>query len=201
MKSYVYCITNLVNQKRYVGKTINPNSRWKSHRKGIRTQQKLKPLPNSIRKHGKENFVYKILCVLQSEEEAYELEKKLIAKWNLVDREFGYNLHEGGRGGTNPSPETRAKQSASARKRKASPETKALLSSLRKAEWVENHDKRIQERLSRKHKHSDETRQKIGDSQRGDLANHSFLGKCHSEETKLRMSESHKRVWANKRDQ
>lgn len=96
----IYCITNKINGKIYVGQSINIEQRWKAHR--------TKPYnPNdpqydsffyrAIRKYGIENFEFSILeqC---SEELLDERECYWIDKLNSFSA--GYNLTPGGGGKT-----------------------------------------------------------------------------------------------------
>lgn len=54
---YIYKITNKVNGKCYVGFTNNPSIRWSNHKHCKYNR----PLYNSIKKHGIENFSFEIL--------------------------------------------------------------------------------------------------------------------------------------------
>lgn len=85
----VYKITNLVNNKFYIGvhKTNKPNDRYMGS--GIAIKE-------AIKKHGKENFVKEILLITELKESAYEEEKKLTI--DFFDRN-NYNMKLGGVGG------------------------------------------------------------------------------------------------------
>jgi hypothetical protein len=63
----------------------------------------------AIRKYGSDNFKFEILKECETEDEAYELEKSIIDTWKLTDRQNGYNILEGGKGGYTLSEETRQK--------------------------------------------------------------------------------------------
>lgn len=54
---------------------------------------------NAITKYGWENFKHEILLTNLSEDEAKQREKELIKKYNSNEKDFGYNLTEGGEGG------------------------------------------------------------------------------------------------------
>ena len=93
---FVYCFTNLINYKKYVGSTINnPKIRYKQHLYRANHQDKdgkyQYPLYCAIRKYGIENFKFEILeekdC---SEEEIRSIEKKYIQTFDCVAPK-GYN--------------------------------------------------------------------------------------------------------------
>lgn len=126
---YTYRITNLINNKYYLGihMTNNLDDGYMGSGKAI---------TSAIRKYGKENFKKEILNYYKCYKELAEAERALITERELCD-ENCYNLTLGGVGGP------------------------AFLG----------------------HHHSDETKQKLSNIQRG---------KKHSLETRLRISESQK---------
>jgi group I intron endonuclease len=94
----VYKITNLINQKTYIGKhqTKNLNDDYMGSGKLLR---------RAIKKYGLENFSRKILHIFDNEEEMNVKEKELV-----VLGEDSYNISPGGKGGSgNRSEETKEK--------------------------------------------------------------------------------------------
>ena len=90
----VYSVTNKVNGKKYIGVTVNPKTRERSHFKhNIKTKSLLK---NAIAKHGEENFVFEVLCV-GTREYCYLVEPKFISTFQ-TQKPNGYNICSGGRG-------------------------------------------------------------------------------------------------------
>ena len=56
MTGYIYKITNLINQKAYIGKTINSISeRWKEHKRDCKRFSN-RPLYRALNKYGIDNF-------------------------------------------------------------------------------------------------------------------------------------------------
>lgn len=54
---YIYCITNKINNNKYIGKTTRSISlRWKEHIRDSRLKRDNSPIHNAIRKYGINNF-------------------------------------------------------------------------------------------------------------------------------------------------
>ena len=94
---YIYCITNLVNGKQYVGKTTySVTKRFKEHCKdSSKRRNEKRPLYDAMNKYGIENFVVEQLCECDNEElSSYEIQ--YIEKLNTYHT--GYNVTKGGDG-------------------------------------------------------------------------------------------------------
>lgn len=116
----LYCFTNLINGKQYIGITKQDVSkRWKSG-KGYKKSTRI---GSAIAKYGWNNFKREILFDNLTQEQAVELEKKYIIKLDTINN--GYNVQEGGLGGNNGyvSEETRKKSSLSHKGKHSSPST------------------------------------------------------------------------------
>lgn len=129
MKSYTYKISNTLNGKYYIGKSILPEKRWNDHLSIARTG-KLKDgtfqaLHAAIKKYKQENFLFIILNEHMSEQEAL-LEEKLLIKLAKDNGDKIYNLTDGGEGvsGYKHTSETRKILSEKAKGRIISDETK-----------------------------------------------------------------------------
>lgn len=92
--AYIYSITNLVNQKQYIGLTRddNPYNRWKRHIKDSKHNPKY-PIHKAINKYGLDNFKFRILeeC---NDSIVEEREVHYISKYNSFYE--GYNATLGG---------------------------------------------------------------------------------------------------------
>jgi group I intron endonuclease len=110
----VYCVTNTVNGKRYIGKSIDPTGRWGHH-----VWLSLHPdhkghghLHSAIAKYGADKFTFHVVEVCDSEESAYTREKWWVGEYTTTDPTKGYNKQDGGLGGFQWSEEMRQRMSA-----------------------------------------------------------------------------------------
>lgn len=89
----VYQHKNKINGKIYIGITMQePEKRWK-YGKGYKTSPHFY---SAIQKYGWDNFEHNILFQNLTKEEACKKEQEFIAKFNSINREFGYNSTSGG---------------------------------------------------------------------------------------------------------
>ena len=97
-KYCVYLITNMINGKQYAGRTCQKLSkRWISHKWNAKKGADL-IFSRAIRKHGSDNFVVSVLRENLTQTEAGQEEMLAIRTFSLMDRNFGYNMTEGGEG-------------------------------------------------------------------------------------------------------
>lgn len=97
MKAYVYKISTTFNDVYYVGKTTMPDHRWHAHK--LAANRPNNKLYRSMFKHGIENFRFEIICECETEQEAYEIERKLIHDAKSSGIEL-FNTAPGGTGGS-----------------------------------------------------------------------------------------------------
>ena len=97
MKKYIYKITNIINDKSYIGQTTDYKRRFTEHKALGYGQEKTKYLYNAINHYGIENFLFE---VIEGPIENYnEREKYWIKQYNTyfkADNAWGYNMTEGG---------------------------------------------------------------------------------------------------------
>ena len=95
--AYIYKITNKLNGKAYVGKTLsNVEARWQQHiRESNKERSFERPLYRAIRKYGVKNFIVEILEEV-SEDVVNEKEIFWINYYNTYQK--GYNATKGGDG-------------------------------------------------------------------------------------------------------
>lgn len=220
---FIYTITNTINGKLYIGITkCSIQKRFREHKhNAIRYKKINNHLYSAIRKYGIQNFEIKVLKTCYSDKQLYRGEIYFIKKFDTTNRLKGYNNSTGGeisskgfkhsiatkqklallnknrtsnQGSfqvghkrTVMTEERKLKISLANRGRLVSEETKKLLREKRKLQVI---------------KHSDTTKRKIGESNRGikrsdefkkhisilRMGNKNNLGRIWSEEEKKKMS-------------
>lgn len=102
MNGSIYKITNKINGKIYIGKTIRtPYERWQEHvRESLLDVDSEIPLHKAIRKYGKENFTIEVVETnISTLEELNQKEKQYIKIFDSKVHHHGYNVADGGDGG------------------------------------------------------------------------------------------------------
>ena len=97
---FIYKITNVINNKVYIGQVYNKSIEARFYRH-VKEASPKNPIivDRAIYKYGKENFIVEQIDTANSIEELNEKEKYWIRFYNSTDRNFGYNLTTGGDGG------------------------------------------------------------------------------------------------------
>ena len=102
---YVYLITNLVNDKKYVGITNDYKKRWANHKCN---NDPTMVIAKAIKKYGKDNFKFELIEEDVSLEEIDEKEQYYIDFYQShVSTGKGYNVSKGGRYNMNDSKDVR----------------------------------------------------------------------------------------------
>ena len=172
----IYKIENLINGKTYIGQSRNTRQRIYTHRYELtNNKHKNEVLQRAWNKYGKENFKFEIIeeCHI---DDLNTLERKWIVDYNSYKDNNGYNLDFGGNAHKEMSQETRDKIS------------------LNHADINGENNP-----FYGKH-HSDETKQKISDANKGRKMSEEVkqknrlrqIGSKRTEETKLKMSIANK---------
>lgn len=112
MSYYIYRITNLINNKIYIGQSIDAINRWKDHiydakRQVGKTIKKKCAIHHALNKYGIENFNWEIINIFETLDEVNIAETNYIFTHNSLSPN-GYNLNMGGNN-RSPSQETRDK--------------------------------------------------------------------------------------------
>lgn len=199
-KTYtIYCHRNKYNNKVYIGQTCRKylNQRWGKNGEGYSYNTHFW---RAIQKYGWDNFEHTIIAKDLSKEEADELEKYYIQKYNSTDSEYGYNRSIGGQHIVTDA--AREKMSIAHKGKPAWNKGKSI---------SEETKQKISNTLTGSHL-SEETRQKISKSNIGKHSNKGCIpwnkgmrGEYHVEFTeshKQKLSEANKgknkgKVWIN----
>lgn len=96
---YIYCITNLINSKRYVGKTVNDiQHRFEEHCKDSQKERcEKRPLYDAFKKYGIENFKIEEVEYVEDDNKLDEREIFWIKELDTYGKN-GYNATVGGDG-------------------------------------------------------------------------------------------------------
>lgn len=96
---YIYCITNLINNKRYIGKTTNSiEERFKEHCSDFQKERCSKrPLYDAMNKYGIENFKIEEIEYIEDDSKLSEREVYWINELQTYGHN-GYNATMGGDG-------------------------------------------------------------------------------------------------------
>lgn len=96
----IYKITNLINNKIYIGKTHKTiEERWQRHLTDTNRNKNTNiALRKSILKYGEENFKIEEIDEAKDSKTLNEKERYWISYYNSTDRKIGYNLTKGGDG-------------------------------------------------------------------------------------------------------
>lgn len=95
MKGYIYRVTNTVNGKSYVGRTIQrrPRDRWAAHKSDTKRGSSML-LHRAMRKYGVENFTFEIILELEGTKCEIAKEETRLIRFEGTLSPRGYNALE-----------------------------------------------------------------------------------------------------------
>lgn len=108
----IYKLTNTINGKIYIGKTVNFKARMKQHKHSF-NKKRCSYFARAVKKHGWINFKCSVLIDDVPEEDLDNLETSYIELLKSTNNKVGYNICSGGEGtsGLVHSDETKRKMS------------------------------------------------------------------------------------------
>lgn len=193
----IYKITNRINNKCYIGKSVNIESRLDQHRNNYHSNIYLQ---NAIKKYGIENFIFEVIeeC---SENLLNEKEIYWIKYYGSFGKD-GYNLTEGGDGG-NFKYYTYEQRSRVLKGHKVSKETRIKIGKFHKGKHLSEETRRKISESNKGHipwnkgkQYSDDVLESIREGQRKRRERERIenIHYYHTEETKTKISESRKGI-------
>jgi len=154
---YIYKVTNTINGKVYIGKTVKTlEDRWSRHLKkadALKRAREVNPhkkiygtyINNAINKHGSNAFVINQEDVAYSRAELNEKEKYWVNEYESMNPSKGYNMTEGGEGGK-PSPEAIERMTEANQEIARNPQALERMSESISEKWQ---DQKYQENVSK----------------------------------------------------
>jgi group I intron endonuclease len=93
---YLYKITNTTNGKIYIGQSVNPRSRWYSHKKEAEREVPRMVIARAIKKYGSPSFLFELIACCRNQDDANEIETELVRQYDSRNSDKGYNIALGG---------------------------------------------------------------------------------------------------------
>lgn len=178
---YLYKIMDSLNNKVYIGQTVDTNARWLKHKSYARSGNPVQYIHRAIAKYGIENFTFEVIASCKTQDDVNILEDVVIQQYDSRNKELGYNLNAGGFNGSH-AEETKQKIREATFKQIAEKGHPAL--GTKRTEEEKAKMKEIQ--LNRNLDYTPEIRQKMSES---------HIGIKDSEETKLKKALKAKLRW------
>lgn len=207
MASGVYEISNMVNEKCYIGSAIDIDSRFNMHKRDLNHRKHHnRHLQRAWNKYGEKSFDFHVVLMC-SEDNLLFYEQRIIDAKKATNINNGYNISPtaGSQLGFKHSQKTKEHWSRTRKGRSPwnkglknpytiSDETREKLSKVRMGHPTSDETRQKISKALMGHSVSKETRKKISKTSIG--RSHPYKGKTgmftHSEETKKKMSMSHK---------
>lgn len=169
----IYCIENMITHKKYIGQSTDIKTRWRKHKVNLNKNiHHNEHLQKSWNYYGQENFNFTVLerC---SEFELDDKEIYYIENYNTLDREYGYNMRQGGKDAPGKATEEIRQKISLGIKKSYDKELKEMRRKNAFEQWAnpEIKNKIMGENNGMYGKtHTEEARQKISEAQKGHVA-------------------------------
>lgn len=205
----IYCIEHIESGKKYIGKSIDVNTRLRKH-KLLLTNEEFssdrvnRHLWHAVQKYGWSAFKCYVVEELPNDTNLAEREIYWMDHFNTLDRTFGYNIVRDSPEYVSVADETRDRLAKVWLGRKHKPETIAKMKEVWQTE--------ARRKLGKIQKHTEEHKHNLSLQMSGE--GNSFYGKTHSDESLDKMSawQSHNyyeqytlegnlvRIWSSRRE-
>ncbi len=180
-----------------MGQTVRPGRRWNDH-KWLTHNNPEQYIHRAMAKHGIDNFQLEVIATCRTQDDADEVERQLILRYDSRSVNMGYNISPGGDYAWNRGL---PKEQQSMYGKKQSDYQKQRCSEVHLG-WKNPHTKEWSEKVSAAlmgHSTSDKTKEKISKALSGiqksqdtkDKMSIAHVGKIHTKGTKKKMSLSH----------
>lgn len=93
---FVYVITNIINNKVYIGQTNNPLLRWSQHKSNAKHNRSNQNITKAIIKYGVNNFKFNIIASALNQNDVDFIEEQIIIQYDSRNPNCGYNIAIGG---------------------------------------------------------------------------------------------------------
>ena len=192
----IYCITNKINGKKYIGQTIEPKVRKRKHFSGTTDAPLLK---RAIEKYGADNFEW---CILEDNISYDKLDIREIhyIKHHNTLKPNGYNLTKGGHGtrGYTLSEARKRKISEAGQKRKQLPETREKIGNAHRGrKYSEERKRQMSETTRQQLQQNPERRKQFSQARKGLEPWNKGKTDIYSQETLEKMSKGAKKRFQN----
>jgi group I intron endonuclease len=184
---YVYLVTNQINSKQYIGKTLRTlAARKEGHEASAYRKSKL-VFHQALRKYSCSSFQWRIIYSSDVNEKLMIAERVYIRLYK-TKVPYGYNLTDGGEGNSGwvPSRSTRRKIGNALRGKVGHPSTPEINAKISRTQLGKVVPARVRKKMS-------ESAKRRASTPKGKLAlGNAMLGKHHSESTKSKISQARK---------
>lgn len=189
MKSGIYIIKNLVNNKIYIGSAVDIDRRWRKHKTQLnKRKHHSKHLQAAWNIYGKQSFKFEILEEVSNPEHLLAYEQVYLDYYKSYEENNGYNI---------------CKIAGSWYGQKHSEETKQKIS---EAHSGKKYNEEIRKKISEANKgrkHTEEAKKKISEAGKRrpemiEALRKINIGRKHTQESKNKISESHRKHNNNK---
>jgi group I intron endonuclease len=97
MYGIIYLVRNKINNKKYIGQTVNSISvRWTKHKYSANHNSSNNYFLSAVKKYGEDNFIFETIKECETQDELNYWEEFYINQYNTRNRKVGYNTREGG---------------------------------------------------------------------------------------------------------